>query len=73
MIGCGIRAEGAKRIGQMLEMNGTLIHLNLEGEIPLNIHSFLCSMSDNHRRGRSDLGCDIDMIICLCDLTQGIV
>jgi Ran GTPase-activating protein (RanGAP) involved in mRNA processing and transport len=28
--GCGISDEGAKRIGQMLEMNGTLIHLNLE-------------------------------------------
>ena len=49
MIGCGIRDEGAKRMGQMLEMNGTLIHLNLEGEIPLNIPSFLCSVTDNHR------------------------
>ena len=73
MIGCRADDEGAKRMGQMLAINGTLIYLNLEGEIPLNIPSFLCSVTDNHPRGRSDLGCDIDMIICLCDLTQGIV
>ena len=39
-IGCQIGSKGAKRIGEMLEMNETLIHLNLGGEISLNIHSF---------------------------------
>ena len=37
MIGCGIGDEGAKRIGEMLEKNASLVEINLEGEFPLNI------------------------------------
>ena len=37
MIGCGIGDEGAKRIGELLEKNKSLVEINLEGEIPLNI------------------------------------
>ena len=35
MIGCGIRDEGAKRMGQMLAINGTLMELGLLGECPM--------------------------------------
>ena len=37
MIGCGIGVRGAKRIGEMLEKNASLVEINLHGEFPLNI------------------------------------
>jgi len=37
MIGCIIGVRGAKRIGEMLEKNASLVEINLEGEFPLNI------------------------------------
>ena len=37
MIECDIGDEGAKRIGEMLEKNASLVEINLEGEFPLNI------------------------------------
>jgi hypothetical protein len=40
MIECGIGFEGAKRIGEMLERNASLMKLYLEGASPL-IHSFM--------------------------------
>ena len=40
MIGCGIGVKGAKGIGEMLEINGSLMKLNLRGESLMNIHSF---------------------------------
>jgi hypothetical protein len=39
VIGCGIGSEGAKRIGEMLEKNGSLMKLQLFGEIPMDSHS----------------------------------
>ena len=41
MIGCEIGDEGAKRIGEMLEKNESLVEIDLQCEFPLNIpHSF---------------------------------
>jgi hypothetical protein len=37
MIGCGIGVRGAKRIGEMLEKNASLVEISLGGEFPLNI------------------------------------
>jgi hypothetical protein len=37
IIGCGIRVRGAKRIGEMMEKNESLMTIDLEGEFPLNI------------------------------------
>ena len=37
MIGCGIGVRGAKRIGEMLEKNESLMKIDLGGECPLNI------------------------------------
>ena len=37
MIECGIGDEGAKRIGEMLEKNESLMEISLECEFPLNI------------------------------------
>jgi hypothetical protein len=37
MIGCGIGVRGAKRIGEMLEKNESLVEINLNGEFPPNI------------------------------------
>jgi hypothetical protein len=37
MIDCGIRVRGAKRIGEMLEKNESLVEIDLGGEFPLNI------------------------------------
>ena len=37
MIGCGIGVRGAKRIGEMLEKNESLVEIDLGGEFPLNI------------------------------------
>ena len=37
MIECGIRVRGAKRIGEMLEKNESLVEIILYGEFPLNI------------------------------------
>jgi hypothetical protein len=36
---CGIGVKGAKRIGEMLEKNESLLKLDLWGAIPLNSHS----------------------------------
>ena len=37
MIGCEIGVRGAKRIGEMLEKNASLVEINLYGEFLLNI------------------------------------
>jgi hypothetical protein len=37
MIDCGIGDEGAKRIGEILEKNESLVEIDLGGEFPLNI------------------------------------
>jgi len=37
MIVCRIGDEGAKRIGEMLEKNESLVEINLGCEFPLNI------------------------------------
>jgi hypothetical protein len=37
MIGCEIGVGGAKRIGEMLEKNESLMTINLQSEFPLNI------------------------------------
>ena len=37
MIGCEIGVRGAKRIGEMLEKNESLVGIDLECEFPLNI------------------------------------
>ena len=37
MIGCGIGVRGAKRIGEMLEKNASLVEIDLGCEFPLNI------------------------------------
>jgi hypothetical protein len=37
MIDCGIRNEGAKRIGELLEKNESLVEIDLQCEFPLNI------------------------------------
>jgi hypothetical protein len=37
MIVCGIGVKGAKRIGEMLEKNESLVELYLQCEFPLNI------------------------------------
>jgi hypothetical protein len=39
MIECGIGGEGAKRIGEMLEKNGSLVELHLFGKSLLSSHS----------------------------------
>jgi hypothetical protein len=39
MIGCGIGVRGAKRIGEMLEKNASLMTINLDGGCPLIISS----------------------------------
>ena len=39
MIDCGIGVRGAKRIGEMLEINASLISVDLRGKSLLNIHS----------------------------------
>jgi hypothetical protein len=41
MIVCGIEAIGAKRIGDMLDRNASLVELSL-GKNPLNRHSCPC-------------------------------
>jgi hypothetical protein len=37
MVGCGIGVRGAKRIGEMLEKNESLVEIYLMCEFPLNI------------------------------------
>jgi hypothetical protein len=37
MIDCGIGVRGAKRIGEMLEKNESLMKIDLQSEFPLNI------------------------------------
>ena len=37
MIECDIGDEGAKRIGEMLEKNASLVEIDLQGEFTLNI------------------------------------
>ena len=37
MIVCGIGVKGAKRIGEMLEKNASLVEIDLGGEFPLKI------------------------------------
>jgi hypothetical protein len=39
MLGCGIGAIGAKRMGKMLERNAALENIDLWRENPLNSHS----------------------------------
>jgi hypothetical protein len=37
MIACGIGVRGAKRIGELLEKNESLVEIDVWGEFPLNI------------------------------------
>jgi hypothetical protein len=51
MIGCGMGDEAAKRIGEMLEKNGSLMKLNLCGEhsfIFHHVHMFFCLQIGTH-------------------------
>jgi hypothetical protein len=58
MTGCGIRARGAKRMGEMLEKNTSLKTLDLGGEIPFSSYPLpfhfdpICLAADVHSRER---------------------
>jgi hypothetical protein len=79
MIECGIRVRGAKRMGEMLEKNASLMKIDLSGECPLKIPFYSLviqhSLDENvHPKGVNvHLGWDVDgVVLCMCVVLQGL-